>query len=284
MSQADSMGQAYPNGRIYSAGRRRLALRQQFNVLSGLLFREAEMRHGQSFALGYIASGIEPLVIVATIGLLFSALAKTPPYGGSLLLFLGTGVFPIYLFIHTSLRLRQPLNAGAQRQRYPAERPFDHIAIHALLHILSSAIVTVLFFGGLYYLGGVNAAIPEDPLAALSALAAVLLFGIATGICNSVIARLFPLGCDLARLCARLAALFRALFRRGVPAARQPLVFRAQPGDPWRQLVSTRFLSVLSQPVDRSQLPAWRSPGDARLWPAARSRNAAPSRGKGLTP
>jgi capsular polysaccharide transport system permease protein len=186
------MGQAYPNGRIYSAGRRRLALRQQFNVLSGLLFREAEMRHGQSFALGYIASGIEPLVIVATIGLLFSALAKTPPYGGSLLLFLGTGVFPIYLFIHTSLRLRQPLNAGAQRQRYPAERPFDHIAIHALLHILSSAIVTVLFFGGLYYLGGVNAAIPEDPLAALSALAAVLLFGIATGICNSVIARLFP--------------------------------------------------------------------------------------------
>ena len=186
------MTQAYPSGRIYAAGRRRFALRNQFNVMSGLLFREAEMRHGQSFALGYIASGIEPLVIVATISLLFSALSKSPPYGGSLLLFLGTGVFPIYLFIHTSLRLRQPLNAGAQRQRFPIERPFDHILVHATLHVLSSSIVAVLFFGGLYYLAGVNAALPDEPVTAVAALAAVLMFGIATGICNSVIARLFP--------------------------------------------------------------------------------------------
>jgi len=167
-------------------------LRNQANVLSALFFREAEMRHGQSFALGYLASAIEPLVIIGTIGLLFSALAHTPPYGDSLWLFLGTGVFPIYLFIHTSLRLRQPLNAGAQRLRFPIERPFDHIAVHSLLHLLSSAFVAILFFGALYYIGGVNSAIPENPLIAIEALAAVLLFGIATGICNAVIARLFP--------------------------------------------------------------------------------------------
>ncbi len=187
------MSQAYPSGRIYAAGPRRHALRSQFNVLSALLFREAEMRQGQNFALGYLAAGIEPLIIVGTIGLLFSALAKTPPYGTSLLLFLGTGVFPIYLFIHTSLRLRQPMNPGAQRQRFPIERPFDHILIHAVLHLVSSALVTVLFFGSLYYFCGVNAAIPEDPATAISALFIILLLGIATGICNSVIARIFPI-------------------------------------------------------------------------------------------
>ena len=186
------MTQTYPSGRIYAAGPRRLALRNQFNVLSALLFREADMRHVQNFTLGYLASGIEPLVIVGTIGLLFSALSRTPPYGSSLLLFIGTGVFPIYLFIHTSLRLRQPLNAVAQRQRFPIERPFDHILVHAVLHLLSSALVALLFFGSLYMFFGVNAAIPGDPVTAVVALLVVLFLGIATGICNSVIARIVP--------------------------------------------------------------------------------------------
>ena len=186
------MTQTYPSGRIYAAGPRRLALRNQYNVLSALLFREAGMRHGQNFTLGYLASGIEPLVIVATIGLLFSALSRTPPYGSSLLLFIGTGVFPIYLFIHTSLRLRQPLNAVAQRQRFPIERPFDHILVHALLHLVSSALVAIVFFAGLYMFLGVNAAIPGDPIAAVLSLLVVLMLGIATGILNSVIARIVP--------------------------------------------------------------------------------------------
>ena len=186
------MTQTYPSGRIYAAGRRRLALRTQFNVVFALFFREAEMRHGQNFTLGYLAAAIEPLIIVGTIGLLFSALSKTPPYGTSLLLFLGTGVFPIYLFIHTSMRLRQPLSAGSPRQRFPVERPFDHILVHSILHLLSSALVTVLFFGALYYGFGINGAIPDDPLTAVVALLSLMVLGIATGIFNSVFARIVP--------------------------------------------------------------------------------------------
>lgn len=174
------------------APRARSALRAQLDVLSGLFFREAEMRQGRSFALGYLAAGIEPLVIVATIGLLFSTLSRTPPYGKSLLLFLGTGVFPIYLFIHTSLRLRQPLAAGLHRIRYPIEQPLDHIFVHAVLHVLSSATVALLFFWALYYWGGVNEALPFDPMMAVSALAVILLLGIAMGILNAVVARMVP--------------------------------------------------------------------------------------------
>lgn len=170
----------------------RRALSSQYNVFSALLFREAETRHGQSFALGYIAAGVEPLVIVATIGVLFSALSRTPPYGHSLLLFLGTGVFPIYLFIHTSLRIRQPLNVLAHRNRFPIERPLDHLIVHAVIHIVSSAAVAALFFLGLYWFGGVEAAIPYDPLTAVAALATLFLLGLATGIFNAVLARVVP--------------------------------------------------------------------------------------------
>lgn len=170
----------------------RLALRNQFNVFSALLYREAETRHGQSFALGYLIAGIEPLVIVATIGVLFSALSRTPPYGHSLLLFLGTGVFPIYVFIHTSLRIRQPLNGLHQRNRYPIERPLDHLMVHAVLHVVSSAAVAVLFFLGLYWFGGVEAAVPFDPITAVAALATIFMLGLAMGIFNAVFARLVP--------------------------------------------------------------------------------------------
>ena len=171
--------------------RRNHAVRTQANVLAALFFREADMRHGRSFALAYLASGIEPLVIVATIGLLFSVLGHAPPYGRSLMLFLGTGVFPIYMFIHTSMRLRQALGPGSHRTRYPIEQPLDHVLVHALLHILSSSLVALFFFVGMYYLG-VSAAWPWDPLIAVEALATIFLFGVAMGIFNSVVARIFP--------------------------------------------------------------------------------------------
>ena len=160
------------------------ALRTQRNVLSALFYREADMRHGRSFALGYIASAIEPLIIVATIGVLFSTLGRTPAYGKNLMLFLATGVFPIYLFIHTSMRLRQALTPGSHRWRYPVEQPLDHVLVHAVLHILSSALVAILFFVGMYY-AGVSAAKPWNSIVALEALAVIFLFGAAMGIINS---------------------------------------------------------------------------------------------------
>jgi len=171
----------------------RAAWKAQSNTISGIFFREAEMRHGHSFALSYLAYGIEPLIIVATIGALFSALSRTPAYGSSLLLFIGTGVFPIYLFIHTSLRIRQPLGAGLHRHRFPIEQPLDHIIVHAVLHVIACALIVVLFFAGLHYIGGIEAAIPYDPLMAIEALGGVLLLGLSMGIFNSVVARFLPM-------------------------------------------------------------------------------------------
>ena len=168
------------------------AWRTQLNTLSALFFREAEMRQGRSFALGYLASAIEPLIIIATIGLLFSALGRTPPYGASLMLFLATGVFPIYLFIHTSMRLRQALAPGAHRWRYPVEQPLDHIVVHALLHIISSAMIAILFFAAMYH-AGISAAMPWNSMIAIEALGTIFMFGVAMGVVNSVVARLFPL-------------------------------------------------------------------------------------------
>jgi capsular polysaccharide transport system permease protein len=183
-------GAALP-GRSLVNQRWRRALRSQYNVFWALFFREADSRRGRRFALGYLAAGIEPLIIVGTIGTVFSVLDRTPPFGPSLILFLGTGVFPVYLFIHTSMRLRQALAPGAHRNRYPIEGSLDHVAVHAVLHIFSSFVVAVLFFAAMYYLG-VRAAMPWNPIVAFEALLTIFMFGVGMGIVNSVVARIFP--------------------------------------------------------------------------------------------
>ncbi len=181
-------GSAFP-----SAGDRRwdIALRNQWNVLIAIFYRDADSRHGRRFLLGYLAAALEPLLVVLVLALLFTQLNRHLPYGPSVLLFLGTGVFPIYLFIHTSVRVRQALGIGRHRVRFPIEQPLDLVLVHGLQHFMTSVVVAALFFLTLH-LTGVAGAIPQDPLLAIEALSAIFLFGLGVGIINSVIARIFP--------------------------------------------------------------------------------------------
>ena len=182
---------ASPSG-PYAEPRWTVALRNQLNVLPAIFFREAESRNGRRFAMGYLAAGIEPLTIAVVLAVLFSVLARNPPYGRSIMLFLGTGVFPIYLFFHTAVRMRAPLGAGRHRLRDPLERPLDHIVVLGLLHFVISMMVAVLFFAGLYAVG-IKAALPENPIIAFEALSTIFLLGMAMGIVNSVVVRMLPI-------------------------------------------------------------------------------------------
>lgn len=177
----------------FTGGRRwEIALQNQWNVLKAIFYRDADSRHGRRFLLGYFASAIEPLLMVIVLAFLFTKLDRHPAYGQSVLLFLGTGVFPIYLFIHTSVRVRQALGVGKHRVRFPIEHPLDLVFVHGLQHFLMSVFVATLYFLALY-LSGVNEAIPQDPLIAVSAFGAVFLFGIGVGIINSVVSRVVPI-------------------------------------------------------------------------------------------
>ncbi len=170
----------------------RYALRRQFQVLSALFVREAGMRQGRAFGFSFLTSALEPLFIILTITFLFSVLDVSARFGPSLALFVGTGVFPIYVFIHTSMRIRQPLAPGLHRIRYPIEHPLDHVFVHALLHILTTTLTAFVFFGGLYW-WGVKEAVPIDPMSVINATFALFVFGVAMGIINSVIARVLPI-------------------------------------------------------------------------------------------
>jgi capsular polysaccharide transport system permease protein len=176
-----------------SMGDRRwdFALRNQLNVLTAIFFRDADSRHGRRFALGYLATALEPLIIILMLGALVTTLNRNLPYGQSVYLLMATGVFPIYMFIHTSVRVRQSLGIGRHRVRFPIEKPLDLVFAHGVQHFLMYVVIATLFFVALK-LVGVEGAMPLDPLAAILTLGAIFLFGLGVGIINSVVARIVP--------------------------------------------------------------------------------------------
>jgi capsular polysaccharide transport system permease protein len=163
----------------------------QFRVLSALFLREGESRRGKGFAFGFVAAALEPLIIIIAISTLFYLLDRQAGYGASLLVFVGTGVFPVYVFIHTSMRIREPL-AGTEVGRFPVETSLDHVLIHAILHLISTVTVAFLFFGVVFYVFHDRQAIPCDWVNVIGAIGANFMLGVSMGIFNSVIAKLVP--------------------------------------------------------------------------------------------
>lgn len=188
----------------------RRALETQVQVLQALFFREAGISRGRAFSLGWAMLGLEPLIIVGTVTLLFSIMGRNALYGSNMFLFVGSGVFPVYLFIHTSMRVREPLSA-AHSGRYAVEMPLDEVAVHCVLHLLTSAIVGIIYFGTLY-LAGVHEALPYDIWGAIKAVIAIFLLGMSMGILNATISRYAPIWDSLWPAVARASIHFSGIY------------------------------------------------------------------------
>jgi capsular polysaccharide transport system permease protein len=173
----------------------RYALAVQWRVWTAILLKESNLRRGRSFTFGWLIGATEPLIIIGAISLLFILLGRAPAYGTSMLLFTGSGVFPMYLMIYGSIRVREPMNAQAIH-RYPLESPIDEILIHCLLHVLATSMVGFAYFFTLYKFG-VNDAKPHDIMTVLAAGGAMTLLGLGLGVLNSIIARFIPLWATL---------------------------------------------------------------------------------------
>jgi capsular polysaccharide transport system permease protein len=167
------------------------ALRRQVEVVRALFYREAGLRHSKSMRLGFLLQMVEPLIIIGAICLLFYIVDRQPMYGDNMILFVGTGVFPVYLFVHTATGIREPVH-GARFGRYPIQLPLDAILAHIFLRGLSSSLTALAFFTALYF-SGVREAVPHNPAAALLSFGVIFMLGVGMGVLNPVIGCMLPL-------------------------------------------------------------------------------------------
>lgn len=174
-------------------GPRRIAegLRTQGRVVIALMLREMRLRSVHS-RLSYLLALLEPILQLAMMMGIFSLIGRRPDFGTSLLLFLGTGIMPYFLFTHVSGRTTGAIRASGLVRALTAVQPLDIMLARSLLETATLLVVAVLLFA-VIYASGVREAIPIRPMLAIEGFAATALLAIGVGLINGVIGAFFRL-------------------------------------------------------------------------------------------
>lgn len=163
--------------------------RIQLRVFAAVFSKEIDSQSAQ-VAFGFLLTLFEPLFHIGVLCLWHLLMRTQPIYGTSIVLFISTGIYPIFVFVHLSSHTRALSGAGASR-RFPIELPLDFVISGTCMIIFSYTVVGVLLFTGIAIFGSLQA-IPFDFQPILEALTALACLGFGTGLCNAVVQRLFP--------------------------------------------------------------------------------------------
>jgi capsular polysaccharide transport system permease protein len=198
------------NNLIHRYARLTAGARLHLRVFAAIWRRDSLIRRGAAMDFAFLLAMLEPLIIIGAICLLFYIINRPPIYGTSMVLFVASGVFPVYTFLYTSMEARKPLLSG-QFGNYPLEMPLDHVLVSSALHLLSTVTVAILFFVGLYLLGQ-RQAMPYDLGKAICAMWTLFVLGAGVGIMNSVIGRLLPVWNSIWPAVARASLHFSGIY------------------------------------------------------------------------
>lgn len=166
-------------------------LRIQLRVIAALALREIQLRSVHS-RLSYLLALLEPILQLTMMMSIFTIIGRQPDFGTSLLLFLGTGILPYFLFTHVSGRSTGAIRASGLVRALTLVQPVDIMLARALLETATLLVVAVLLFGFIY-ITGVRDAIPSRPMLAIEGFAATALLAIGIGLINGVIGTFFHL-------------------------------------------------------------------------------------------
>ncbi|WGD30504.1 ABC transporter permease [Ancylobacter sp. WKF20] len=166
-------------------------LRTQGRVVVALMLREMRLRSVHS-RLSYLLALLEPILQLTMMMTIFTLIGRRPDFGTSLLLFLGTGILPFFLFTHVSGRTTGAVRASGLVRALAPVHPLDIMLARSLLETATLLVIAVLLFT-VIYATGVKDAIPVRPMLAIEGFAATALLAIGVGLINGVIGAFFRL-------------------------------------------------------------------------------------------
>lgn len=175
-----------------------------WRVVVAVLLREIQSRFGSN-RLGYLWAVFEPVMHTAALVALFTALGRGAPVGGSLPIFLVSGVAPWLLFNHVLDRTMHAVDGNRALLTYPHVMPVDLIVARVALESATMLVVFAVLCAGCYLAFGPF--VVERPLEVLAALASLTLIGAGLGLVFAAVVNVFP------------------TFERLLPTIRRPLFF-----------------------------------------------------------
>lgn len=158
------------------------SLRRQFQIVFALIVREMTTRYGNKFG-GYMWAILDPVLTIAILTTVFSAIARIPPLGRDFTLFFASGYAVFYMYRTASDQVSSAIEANRALLSYPVVNPYDTIISRIILQIATLFLVNIFLFGGIYILHPFGP-IDLEPIMAASLLA--ILLGAGVGAANIV--------------------------------------------------------------------------------------------------
>jgi len=167
------------------------ALRSQGRVLGAMIVREIDEqlgRGGHRLLLGII----EPLFVLSIAIVWHTLLHWQPAYGTSKVLFIASGLYGTFLFVHLSGEFRSKSKGSVASRRYPAEKTLDIILAASFMKLFVYACGGIVGFG-LIYTEFTYEALPRNWSAALLGLFSLSMLGLGMGLCNAAFEQMAPI-------------------------------------------------------------------------------------------
>jgi capsular polysaccharide transport system permease protein len=163
------------------------AVELQLRVIAALMRREMRAHFGEA-RLGYLWAVIEPILHLTILAVLFDyVLKRHNPLGGSLNLFMMTGLLPYFLYYKLATYLAGAVEGNRSLLSVPVIKPLDVFVSRALLEVATHLLVGLILFGGIAMIGDADEAVPHAPLQLVLAVAATAGLGFGAGCTNAVI-------------------------------------------------------------------------------------------------
>jgi len=167
-------------------------------MMDNFAFRHRAKRFSAIFAV------VEPLILVALMSMMASALERHARFGSSPALYFASGILPYSVFLFVSLRVK----ITEMGRHLPRVSTFDMIVAHVLSEFLLKIVTIVTLFAILYFVYGVTDAMPVNPARCLAALAVLAAFGVAFGLINIAITAVFPIWQYIYQYASRVLLMF----------------------------------------------------------------------------
>lgn len=163
-------------------------IRSQLRGIGAAFWREIDGKLGGGSPLLFFAAMSEPLFAIGAMALWHFSMKMMPSYGNSILLFIASGLYPHYVFVHVSTALRG-FKHGIRK--YPIEKPLDLAIAKAGLIFSLYAVLGVVLFSGIYFWASASA-YPWNWVCVAQALSALMVLGFGIALCNSVLEARWP--------------------------------------------------------------------------------------------
>lgn len=95
---------------------------------------------------------LDPVLTIAILTSVFSAIARVPPLGRSFTLFFATGYAAFYIYRSTSEQVASAVEANRALLNYPVVGPYDAIIGRVILQAVTLFVVNLLLFGFLWFI------------------------------------------------------------------------------------------------------------------------------------